>query len=136
MWLPGMLFLGGMCLIAASVVTGEADLSLVVIIPVISGTGGVFLLGMLLIVAGLVLGFVLVAMGQTEWTDHKELARTGENGLHHARREKREVRYGGVVLIGPVPIAFGSNMRMAITMLVVGIIIAIVTLALILFAFD
>ena len=131
-----MLFLGGMGLIAAAVVTGEADISLVVIIPVISGTGGVFLLGMLLVVAGLVLGFVLVAMGQTEWVDHQEPARMNENGLHHAGREKREARYGGVVLIGPVPIAFGSDRKVAVTMLAGGIIIAIVTLALILFAFD
>ena len=131
-----MLFIGGMCLIAASVATGEADISLVVVIPVISGTGGVFLLGILLIVAGLVLGFTLIAMRGAEWAGHHEPARTDENGLHHATRKKREVRYGGVVLIGPIPIAFGSNRRMAITMLVVGIIIAVVTLALILFAFD
>ncbi|MCJ2533406.1 MAG: DUF131 domain-containing protein [Candidatus Thermoplasmatota archaeon] len=125
-----------MCLIAASVATGEAALSLVVIIPVISGTGGVFLLGMLLIVTGLVLGFALVVMGQTGWEDHQEPERTDESGLHQARREKREARYGGMVLIGPVPIAFGSNMRIAIAMLVVGIIIAVVTLALILFTFN
>ena len=136
MWLPGILFFGGIFLIAVSVATGEADLSLVVVFPVISGTGGVFLLGMLLTVAGLLLGFALMVIGKTEWADHQEPARTGESGLHHARGEKREVRYGGVVLIGPIPIAFGSNMRMAVTMLVVGIIIAIVILALILFAFD
>ena len=131
-----MLFFGGICLIAVSVATGEADLSLVVVFPVISGTGGVFLLGMLLTVAGLLLGFALMVMGKTEWADHQEPARTDESGPHQARGEKREVRYGGVVLIGPIPVAFGSNMRMAMTMLVVGIIIAIVILALILFAFD
>jgi len=131
-----MLFLGGMCLIAVSVATGEADISLVVIIPVISGTGGIFILGMLLIVAGMVLGFALVALGQTEWASYQKPARADENGLHHAKGEKRETRYGGVVLIGPVPIAFGSNKKIAVTMLVVGIVIAVVTLALILFAFD
>ncbi len=131
-----MLFLGGMCLIAASVATGEADISLVVVIPVISGTGGVFLLGMLLIVAGLVLSFAFMAMGRDGWADHQEPGRANESGLHHAGGEKREVKYGGVVLIGPVPIAFGSNKKIAVTMLVVGIIIAIVTLTLILSAFD
>ena len=131
-----MLFIGGMCLIAASVATGEAGLSLVVVIPVISGSGGAFLLGMLLVVSGLVLGFILIAMRETEWADQHEPARADENGLHHATRKKRGVRYGGVVLIGPIPIAFGSDRRIAITMLVVGIIIAIVTLALIIFAFD
>jgi uncharacterized protein (TIGR00304 family) len=131
-----MLFFGGVCLIAVSVATGEADLSLVVVFPVISGTGGVFLLGMLLTVTGMLLGFALMVMGKTRWVDHQEPARTDESGLHHAGGDQRGVRYGGVVLIGPIPIAFGSNMRMTMTMLVVGIVIAVVILALILFAFN
>ncbi len=117
-----------------SVATGEADLSLVVVFPVISGTGGVFLLGMLLTTAGLLLGFALMAMGRAGCVGHREPAGTDESGLHHVGREKKETRYGGVVLIGPVPIVFGSNMRTAVTMLIVGIIFAVVTLALILFA--
>lgn len=93
-------------------------------------------MGVLITVAGLLLGFALMAIGQAEWTDRQESTGTGESGPHHAGGEKRETRYGGVVLIGPVPIAFGSDRRLAIAMLVVGIIIAIVTLALVLGALD
>ncbi len=130
------MFVGGLCLIAVSAATGEADLSLVVIFPVVSGTGGVFLLGMLLTVAGLLLGFALMTLGQTGPADHQGSARTGESGPDHTSRENKGARYGGVVLIGPIPIAFGSDVRMAITMLVVGMIIVMVVLALILGAFD
>lgn len=132
--LPIALFIGGMALIGASVASGEADISLVVIFPVFSGTGGVFLLGVSLVVLSLLIGFVFMAMGQMEAMEFQRQA--GGDVARPGNYPKSETKVGGVVLIGPVPIAFGSSMKVAIVMMVVGIVLAIVALAVILAVFD
>lgn len=132
--LPVILFIGGMGLIAASVVSGEADISLVVIFPVFSGTGGMFLTGVMLVGLSLLLGFVLTVTGQAGVAEFQQGTR---RGLEEAGSPaKRKMKYGGVVLVGPFPIAFGSNMRLAIIMMVVGIALALVTLAVVLTVVD
>ena len=132
--LPIVLFIGGMGLIGASVASGEADISLVIIFPVFSGTGGLFLLGVSLVVLSLLMGFAFMAMGQMEMAGFQretDGAVAGPGGPHRSK-----TKVGGVVLIGPVPIAFGSSMKMAITMMVIGVVLAIVALAIILAVFD
>ena len=49
MWVPVALFVAGACLIGEAVATGEAEVSLVVIFPVFTGSSAVFLLGTVLI---------------------------------------------------------------------------------------
>ena len=44
------------------------------------------------------------------------------------REQKTE--YGGVIFIGPIPIVFGSNKKIAKTMLIVGIVIFVILLLL------
>jgi uncharacterized protein (TIGR00304 family) len=124
-----MLLIGGASMVAASVATGEADLALVVIFPVVSGSGGLFLLGVALIVSGLLLGFVLITMQQSETTGYRQ--KEGGSSDTGPRPVETGTRYGGVVLLGPVPIAFGSDRSIAVAMLVLGIVVAVVSLALI-----
>jgi len=38
-------------------------------------------------------------------------------------RKEQKTEYGGVIFIGPIPIVFGSNKKIAKTMLVIGIVI-------------
>ena len=132
--MPIVLFIGGMALIGVSVASGEAEISLVVIFPVFSGTGGVFLLGVSLVVLSLLMGFAFMAMGQMEMAEFQREAR-GDIARPGSSRPS-ETKVGGVVLIGPVPIAFGSSMKMAIIMMVIGVVLAIVALAIILAVFD
>ena len=132
--LPVALFMGGMALIGASVASGEAEMSLVVIFPVFSGSGGVFLLGVSLVVLSLLMGFAFMAMGQMETAGYQRQA--GEDVMRPGGSHGRETKVGGVVLVGPVPIAFGSSMKVAIIMMAVGIVLAVVALAVILAVFD
>lgn len=132
--LPIALFIGGMGLIGAAVASGEADVSLVVIFPVFSGAGGVFLLGVSLVVLSLLIGFAFMAMGQLEIAEYQR--QVGGDVVRPDGPRGGEAKVGGVVLIGPVPIAFGSSMKTAIIMMVVGIALAIVALAVILAIFD
>jgi uncharacterized protein (TIGR00304 family) len=48
-------------------------------------------------------------------------------------REKTSVKGGGVILIGPIPIVFGSNWKIALVLMVVAIILIIVTFLVLLY---
>jgi len=100
--LAGIALLGaGVALLADAVLRGGATVSLVVIVPVVSGSSGEFLLGVVCLVAGV---FLLPFLGF-------ELGPPGEETLPppSARASTpSESSSGGLVLIGPVPIFFGA----------------------------
>jgi len=122
---PIGLFIAGIVCIVASVLTGEAEVSLFLVVPVFSGSGGLFILGIALIVFSFVAGFMFLMMGQMEIAG----ASFEPAGDEMERRfGKSDRKYGGVVLIGPVPIAFGSDKKTALAMLVIGIVLGVAAL--------
>ncbi len=123
-WLPLAIFIGGAIAIAAAVASGEAEVSLLVIFPVFTGSSGLFLLGIGLIILSFFAWFGTLAMGLPE-TERQGI---GQSTLPLQQEPRRETKYGGVVLIGPIPIAFGSDKNMALAMLVIGVIIAVLLL--------
>jgi len=123
---PIAIFASGAAMIALAVASGEAEVSLILIFPLVSGSGGLFMLGTVLIVFSFVVGFAMLAMGQLE-VQQAMLGQTGTGSVHEAR-PGTEKKYGGVVLVGPIPIAFGSDRTIALVMLVVGIVMAIILL--------
>ena len=50
--------------------------------------------------------------------------------LSEARTEGAQVRGGGVVMVGPIPIIFGSDMKWATVAIVLAIILVLLTLIL------
>jgi len=122
--LPVVTFVAGVAVIALAVATGEARVELVLIFPVFSGSSGLFLLGIVLILLSFIIGFALLAMGQAELLN----AADGSVESQGIDKTRTETKYGGVVLIGPVPIAFGSERRIALAMLVAGIVVAVIIL--------
>jgi len=126
-WLPVLVFAAGVVCIAIAVASGEAEVSLVLIFPVFSGSSGLFLLGTLLIVLSFFVGFAMLTMGQLEMGRFEQ--EIGKPPEQHA--VKKESKFGGVVLVGPVPIAFGSDRGIAVIMLIIGIVLAIVVLGLV-----
>lgn len=127
--IPLSLFLTGAVAVAIAVATGEADVSLVLIFPVFSGSSGLFLLGVGLIVLGLLSGFAMMLHGQREPAASR-VAPMGKENVHEG--PEKNVRIGGVALIGPIPIAYGSDKGMALAMMVLAIIVMAVILLLIL----
>lgn len=122
---PVGLFVAGVACIAASVAAGETEVSLLIIFPVFSGSSGLFLLGTAFVVFSFIAGFMSLMVGQAELAG---AALGPAGGTLGDGRVKRETKYGGVVLLGPVPIAFGSDKGMALAMLVLGIALAIAVL--------
>ena len=126
-WVPIAVFLGGIACIAAAVITGEAEADLVLIFPVFRGSSGLFLAGILLIILSFFVGFAILAMTQAELAASLQPPSASER-----QGVEKKTSYGGVVLIGPFPIAFGSDRKIALTMLVIGIVMFIVLLSVVL----
>jgi uncharacterized protein (TIGR00304 family) len=100
-----VLLVAGGALVAFSVADGGASVSLFVIIPVVSGSSLSFLLGVLLLFVGfLSLPFALASEEEDEPT-------VGDRAT--ARSEESGGGFGGVVLVGPVPVVFGSWKRIS-----------------------
>lgn len=91
-------FLAGIALVVLAVIDGRATVSLVVIVPVVTGASGEFLLGVVLIVVGM---FALPwALAEEREEDRPLPTPEAQPGSSPAS--------GGLVLVGPVPIFFGS----------------------------
>jgi uncharacterized membrane protein len=84
------LIAGGIAAVVAALLTGGARAGIVVVFPVIFGGSGLFLVGILLLVAGFLT--LPVSLGG------RGVAPNGTGNLTS----------GGLVLIGPVPIFWGS----------------------------
>jgi len=99
--LSAAMIVGGVAGVAAAVAEGGAQLDLVVIFPVVSGSSGLFLVGVLLLVAGFFsLPFTLASRpGDGAPDDGPEGPSAGPPSPGGS---------GGVVVIGPVPIFFGA----------------------------
>jgi len=118
------MFVSGMACVAAAVAGGEADVRLYLIFPVFSGSSWLFILGTLLIVLSFFVGFAMIAIGGTE----ADRPQPGSVEPHSPATTQKKTTYGGVVLVGPIPIVFASSKNMAIFMLIVGIALAMVFL--------
>ncbi|AAB88975.1 MULTISPECIES: TIGR00304 family protein [Archaeoglobus] len=90
----------------------------------------IILLGIYLIISGLREPFWI-----EEWEDEEEDEREYERRRISERRKsdepKREVKGGGVVLIGPIPIVFGDS-KYAFLSLLLAIILMLLSIAVIL----
>jgi uncharacterized protein (TIGR00304 family) len=126
-WLPVVLFAAGVALILAALAAGTADVSLFILFPVFTGTSPLFISGVLLIVMSFFVGFALIMMGQLEAIRHApETPEEIEAEIHDGaipEAHNAKPGFGGLILIGPIPIAFGSNRSIAIFMLVAGVVL-------------
>ncbi len=128
-WLPVVLFAAGVTLILVAVAAGTAEVNLWVVFPVFTGSSALFILGILLIVLSFFVGFALIMMGELEALRHApELPEQVETEIHHGavpEEHRTKPKFAGLVLIGPIPIAFGSDRAIAIFMLVAGVVIVV-----------
>ncbi len=137
--IPLALFGGGVALIVASVATGEGRLFLFLVFPGIV-TGGILgILGFLLIVLAFLVGFVQSWRGEAAtplagdqpW----EPSRTEPPPSGSPRSEIPRRRFGGILLLGPIPIVFGTDRKITLAMVVLGIVLTAVALVLFLLVF-
>lgn len=119
----------GVILLGLSVASGEGSASIVIIFPVFSGSGIFSFLGVLCIMAALMLGF----MGFAQKMAESEKSQPNEK---KTPSEKQPVKGGGVVLLGPIPIVFGSSPKAAMILMVMALIIMIMAMVIIFYFFS
>ncbi len=94
---PVLLLVAGAGLVVAAVASGTADVALLLVFPVVTGSSALFLLGVLLLVLGLVALPFAWAVGPGP-----------EREPSPATARPSEPTSGAVVLIGPFPFFFGA----------------------------
>lgn len=93
--------LAGLGLLAYAATTGDVRVGLFLVVPYVVGTGIAPFLGTMLIMAGLVMVFVGGLPPMRGW--ERDPAERSEGSVRS--------RSGGVVLLGPIPIVWGSDRR-------------------------
>lgn len=109
-----LLFVSGVALITASVSNGEGQVGLFLIFPFIVTQGWMGAAGSLLLFLAIISIFIGFWASETQDAG-QALAETGSS-MPAAQTKKR---FGGVVLIGPIPIVFGSDEKIAKSMLII-----------------
>ena len=115
-----LLFLAGVFMISLAVISGEASIALFLIFPVIYGSGALTILGILLIFLGTFLLFISPFshphnLPPTDYESYKAPPQPLEEKI------EKNTKIGGVVMIGPIPIVFGSDRNTAMLSVVIAI---------------
>lgn len=129
-----MALLAGLGLLAWAALRGDLAVHLFVVVPVVSGTSGPAALGMLLAMGGLI-GWVLTGF-QGEATrpgDSRSSARpppddpaSGGSGPPPSEETGRDTQGGGIILLGPIPIAWGSDRESLLGIVIAAVVLMVV----------
>ena len=126
-FLPVLLLVSGCALLAVSVIMGDVTLFLFVVLPVFTGNGPLFVVSIILLLAGF-FSLPLIFAGDEEFLLSPH---SGSANLQNKERDKSRIRAGGVIFIGPIPILVAGDGRTAFyTMLLATIVISVLMLLL------
>lgn len=107
----------GLLLILVSILKGESGIALFLIFPVIYGTGLISALGILLLFLGFLsfffLPFFYYKLEEPEYISKSEQP---ENSKHKSS-------FGGIIFIGPLPVIFSSDKKIAFYLAVAALLI-------------
>ena len=119
------LLIAGVALIAASVATGQGQVYLLLFIPVYVGTGGLGFLGILVVFIGFFLTSLCSAWrGLPIPPASAPSPAVAPDVPVPPAAAAPPAKYGGVIMLGPIPIVFGSDARIAKWMMILGLILA------------
>ncbi|UCE73853.1 MAG: DUF131 domain-containing protein [Methanomassiliicoccales archaeon] len=121
-----ILGIAGIVLIGYSVASGEGNAGIILFIPVFYGSGLFAFMGVLCIMAAMILGFIGFAERMVEQEGNEP-----RSAQSTAPRIQKSVKGGGVVLIGPIPIIFGSDAKTTIVLVVLALIVMVAAIILI-----
>lgn len=121
------ILVAGLATLAIAFTRGEADLYLILVIPVIVGTGPLALLGILLVFVGFFLTFLFWNAGAIPPVPLSgAIPNVSPTDAPGHRTPSR--RWGGVVFLGPIPLVFGSCPQMGRVMLLLGVVLFVALL--------
>lgn len=109
-------FILGIAFFVVGFLSGEIQGGVFVIFPFIAGSGIYALAGFILIFLAMLLFIFGFASN----------IKPDETYEHGEPTKRSSVKGGGVVLIGPIPIVFGSNWKIAVVLMILAIILILV----------
>jgi len=109
-------FIAGIICFALGIYSGDVSAGFVVIIPFVAGSGIFAFLGFIFVFAAI----ILFMYGFAANSEFQEI-----DGAPF--KKKTSVKGGGVVLVGPIPIVFGSNWKIAVVLMILALIIILVS---------
>lgn len=120
-----ILLICGVALLGYSVTSGEGNAAVIVFIPVYYGSGLYSFLGVLCIMMGLFFAFFGIAAQMEDLVDYNGSSKPQPSQPGGPRTQK-SIKGGGVVLIGPIPIIFGSDAKTAMALVLMAIVLIII----------
>ena len=117
-------FILGVIFLSLGVLSGDVETGFVLIFPVLIGEGFYAFLGFIFIFLAVFL-FMLGYRANIQIGLPPSYPHSTEEKVES---KKKTITGGGVVLIGPIPIIFGSNWKIAIVMMILAIILIIIGL--------
>ena len=120
-----ILLICGVILLGYSVTSGEGNAAIIIFIPVYYGSGLYSFLGVLCIMAALFFAFFGIAAQMEDMEEYN--SNSGPQSSQTSRpRTQKSIKGGGVVLIGPIPIIFGSDAKTAMALVLMAIVLIII----------
>ena len=117
-------FIIGAVFFAVGIFSGEVETGFVLIFPFLIGSGIYAFLGFIFIF----IAILFLMFGFTRGTILTEDLKIDGEDENLSIERKTSVKGGGVVLIGPIPIVFGSNWKIAALLMMISIILIITTI--------
>ena len=118
--LPLVCFILGIVFFIIGFLTGETKGGIFIVFPFIIGSGIFSLLGFIFI-------FIAIISFIFKFTTYIKSDKIKNENDELQPKKKTSIKGGGIVLIGPIPIIFGSNWKIVIVLLIIAIILIFIT---------
>ena len=118
--IPLLFLIFGIAFLVIGYLSGELEAGLIIIFPILIGSGPFAFLGFVFIFLSVVSIFLL----QYSYLNKSEENYFGINDSNS--KAKQSIKGGGVVFIGPIPIVFGSSWKIAIILLIIAMILFLI----------
>lgn len=126
-----LLLIVGVALLFHGFRIGEGEVYLFLIFPVFVSRGPASLAGSLLILVGIFVGFLSLGGPLSSRLQAIPTTQTpGDTIAGPPAKTAGRRKFGGVVLLGPVPIVFGSEVRITTAVLIMGSVLTVTLLLL------
>jgi len=112
-------FIIGIVIFAFGVFSGEVETGFIFVFPFIAGSGIYAFLGFIFI-------FITILFFMYSFISTVESNEFQADYDHYPSPKKTSIKGGGVVLIGPIPIVFGSNWKIAAILMILSVCIIII----------
>lgn len=113
-------FISGIVFFSLGILTKEMEIGVVLIFPFMVGSGIYALLGFISIFIAIIL--FMIGFSSNFSSDDLNVRKKDINQTN----KKTSVKGGGVILIGPIPIVFGTNWKITLMLMVLATIVVAV----------